>query len=150
MPVLPLLLLSYVHLHSSIMKKLFRKTLRSQASESATTSCTDFPVPQAVVNSALPVGLQPKFTVPPIPHPTPHYRIAVFASESGLILRPVTSADYNAHVRVSWGESLAVEQLDGSGEVTEDEWENAAVVYGVLGMLRLNAGMMLATSATHQ
>lgn len=120
------------------MKKLFRTSLRPQASERRTGSLADFPVPQALVNGALPVGLQPKFTVPPVPHPTPYYRISILAAKSGLLLRPATSDNPDTFVRVPWGENVVVEEIANDAEL---DWNDAAIVYGVLGMLQLNAGL---------
>ncbi|KAH8117164.1 SacI homology domain-containing protein [Phellopilus nigrolimitatus] len=117
------------------MKKLFRLSQKNPP--------VDFPVPQAVANSALPVGLQPRFTVPPVPHPTPYHRLAVLAAEEGLLLRPIIPgvSRPKSHVCISWGDLMEIKEISDDKEEAH-VWDRAAVVLGVLGSLKLNSAFL--------
>ena len=89
-------------------------------------------------------GLEPKYTVPPLPHPNPHHHLDILVSGEGLLLRPHLSAHNHteSYLRISWGLAGKVELVEGTAaEDPELDWSKAAVVYGVLGSLDLFTGM---------
>lgn len=119
-----------------IPKRLFQF---KSAQNSPSTSVSASPV------MAHSTGLQPKFTVPPVPHPTPHYRLAILATPGGLLIRPVIPGvpRPSSLLRMPWGTSVTLQELPGdSDEGKLPGWTQAAVVYGVLGCLKLNSGML--------
>jgi len=89
-------------------------------------------------------GLEPKYTVPPVPHPNPYHCLEILVSGKGLLLRPHIPG-YNhpeSYVRINWGLAANVEVVeDTDTEDPELDWSKAAVVYGVLGSLDLFTGM---------
>ena len=125
------------------MKRFFKLT----GTPSPKPASTSKPPPLAPVHPgplASTTGLEPKYTVPPVPHPNPYHRLEILVSGKGLLLRPHIPG-YNhpeSYVRINWG-------LAGNVEVVEDtdtkdpelDWSKAAVVYGVLGSLDLFTGM---------
>ncbi|KAL5511494.1 hypothetical protein ACEPAH_4711 [Sanghuangporus vaninii] len=123
------------------MKKLFRTSQKLPLSDGTSVAA----------NSATAVGLRPRFnvTIPPVPHPTPYYRIAVLATPNALLLRPIIPGVSVPHsyVRVAWGSSFEMEELSTP---TDDSvlWNEAAVVFGVLGCLKLvtNAYILVITA----
>lgn len=125
------------------MKRLFRKNQPERISSPPPVVPPDYPAPQAVANSALAVGLQPKFTVPPVPHPTPYHRLATLATKNGLLFRPVIPSGVlpESHIRIPWGDSIQIDEIDGSGNDSGVDWESAAIIFGILGTLKLNSGM---------
>ena len=89
-------------------------------------------------------GLQPKFTVPPVPHPCPHEHLALLVCNEGLLLRPHFPAGSGkethggrTYVRIGWGR-------EGVQEVQETEedcdWEKCVIIYGIVGILELTFG----------
>ena len=84
-------------------------------------------------------ALQPKFTVPPVPHPCPHEHLALLVCNEGLLLRPHFAAGSGkgaSYVRVGWGR-------EGVQEVETEEqcdWEKSVIVYGIVGILELTFG----------
>ncbi len=44
-------------------------------------------------------------------------------------------------MRISWGKDVVVEELNGDGEGIGADWTEAAIVYGVLGFLKLFSGI---------
>ncbi|TFY55822.1 hypothetical protein EVG20_g9178 [Dentipellis fragilis] len=105
------------------------------------------PPPQPVVNvpsASVPVhspALQPKFIIPPVPHPRPHDHIAILSTKDALLLRPHISdgTPPESHVRISWGKNAKLEDMDGpgGGEEAEAIWSEGVVVYGIVGILEL-------------
>ena len=89
-------------------------------------------------------GLEPKYTVPPVPHPNPYHRLEILVSKEGLLLRPYIPG-YNhpeSYVRINWGLTGKVEAVEATAtKDPELDWSKAAVVYGVLGSLDLFTGM---------
>lgn len=89
-------------------------------------------------------GLQPKYIVPPVPHPCPHEHLAILVTKNGLLIRPrminqgegVTPTSY---VRLSWGKPFKVEEVPSTGE--EYDWNESAVIYGIVGVLELYSGV---------
>ena len=89
-------------------------------------------------------GLDPKYTIPPVPQPNPHHHLDVLASSEGLLLRPHLPGHTHteSYVRISWGLAGKVELVeDTAAKHLELDWSKAAVVYGVLGSLDLFTGM---------
>jgi phosphatidylinositol 4-phosphatase len=89
--------------------------------------------------------LQPKYTVPPLPHSRPHEHIEVLVTKQGLLLRPhVVGLRYpltSGVVRVEWGRDGTVEEVDGKREgVEEENWGSSVIVYGIVGVLQLTFG----------
>lgn len=121
------------------MKKLFRLSQKPQPLEAVP------PVATTSALSAAAVGLHPKLnvTLPPVPHPTPYYRIAILATKGALLLRPlipgVSKPHY--HVRIPWGDSFNIEELPGNAEGADEAWGDAAIVFGILGCLKLTSGL---------
>ncbi|THH10834.1 hypothetical protein EW145_g1054 [Phellinidium pouzarii] len=97
----------------------------------------DHPASEAVANN----GLRPKFIVPPVPHPTPYHRLAILATEDGLLLRPIIpgGSSPSSCVRIPWGCNFGVEELSTDTGSEDYDWDGAAVVFGVLGCLNLNS-----------
>lgn len=112
------------------MKKLFRTSQKPPPAESASP----------LANSATVLGLQPKLnlTIPPVPHPTPHCRIAVLATPDALLFRPVIPGVPipQSYIRMTWGDSFETEELS-SPTVDSFPWNEAAIVFGILGCLKL-------------
>lgn len=89
-------------------------------------------------------GLEPKYTVPPVPHPNPYHHLEILVSSEGLLLRPhLPGYDHTeSYVRISWGLAGKVELVeDVAAKDPELDWSKAAVVYGILGSLDLFTGM---------
>ena len=89
-------------------------------------------------------GLEPKYTVPPVPHPNPHHHLDILVSSEGLLLRPHLPGHNHteSYVRISWGLAGKIEPVEGTAaEDPELDWSKAAVVYGVLGSLDLFTGV---------
>ena len=89
-------------------------------------------------------GLEPKYTVPPSPHPNPYHHLEILVSNKGLLLRPHFPGHNHAesYVRISWGLAGKIELVEGvAAKDPELDWSKAAVVYGVLGSLDLFTGM---------
>lgn len=92
------------------------------------------------------IGLGPKYTVPPVPHPNPYHHLDILVSSKGLLLRPHIPKHNHAepYVRISWGLAGKVELVEGAAaKDSELDWSKAAVVYGILGSLDLFTGMWL-------
>lgn len=129
------------------MKKLFRLSKPPVQKESLDSSLSTG------------VGVHPRldFQLPPVPHPTPYYRIALIAASDGLLLRPVISGVLKPHafVRIPWGNDIQPEEINYGPEsanvnTTEASWNDAAVVYGILGCVRLTAGEALHLASLHR
>ena len=87
-------------------------------------------------------GLQPKFIVPPLPHPCPLEHIAILATPNGLLLRPHLkdgTTRPESHVRIAWGKDAKVEEVATTGD-DEGDWADSVVVYGIIGILNLFTG----------
>jgi len=86
-------------------------------------------------------ALQPKFVVPPVPHPRPHDHIAVLPTQDGLLLRPHIRLGESDHcVHITWGKVREVEELQGVARTTGINWATAVIVYGIVGILELFTG----------
>ncbi|KAG6860598.1 hypothetical protein C0995_009488 [Termitomyces sp. Mi166 len=90
-----------------------------------------------------PVGLQPKYIVPPIPHPCPYDHLALLVSKDGLLIRQhVPGRDHTtehppSYVRIAWANPVKIEEvLTGNGDGNID-WSDSVIVYGIIGVLEL-------------
>ncbi|KAJ3504609.1 hypothetical protein NMY22_g17862 [Coprinellus aureogranulatus] len=108
-------------------------------------------------------GLQPKYTVPAVPHPCPHDHLAIGVAREGLLIRPydpkVSRKKFNAEpssfLKVSW-RTAEVTELHYDGErrsknktgsdigssdsaalLEQVDWDEAVIVYGIVGVLEL-------------
>ncbi|KAH8106812.1 SacI homology domain-containing protein [Cristinia sonorae] len=116
------------------VKRLFLKPFKAKPVQQPSP-----PVPAGVQQTAHTTGLQPKFVVPPVPHPCPHEYLSIIASPAGLLLRPHLSGRVKpeSHIRVAWGKEGLVEEIQNSGEGDGLDWADAVIVHGVLGILNL-------------
>ncbi|KAJ7510013.1 SacI homology domain-containing protein [Mycena galericulata] len=127
------------------MKRLFYKASKSSAPPSSSTSS---------VNAPHTTGLQPKYVVPPVPHPCPHDHIALLVTPAGLLLRPhfpgrgPNDPTPSTHLRLSWSKAVKVDELTGDGEADGVDWTGSVVIYGIVGVLELfSASYLLVVSA---
>ena len=104
-------------------------------------------------------GLQPKYTVPAVPHPCPHDHLAIGIVQEGLLIRPydprtpkkVPNAGPASFLKVSWKTGEVVElhwngdrRARGDSGASEAaallekvDWDEAVIVYGIVGVLEL-------------
>jgi len=116
------------------MKRLFSKSSKNRSP----TPPTAAPIHNVVVHTP---ALQPKFVVPPVPHPRPHDHIAVLPMQHGLLLRPHVRQGESDHcVRITWGKVPEIEELQGAARTTGINWATAVIVYGIVGILELFTG----------
>lgn len=117
------------------MKRFFSKSSKSPPSTAVV------PVNNDLV--AHTPALQPKFIVPPVPHPRPHDHIAVLPTQEGLLLRAHTNfkgeSDHR-YVRITWGKVPEIEEFQGAAQNTGIGWPTAVIVYGIVGILELFTG----------
>ncbi|KAJ8462179.1 hypothetical protein ONZ45_g18030 [Pleurotus djamor] len=99
--------------------------------------------PEATSAHQAHTGLQPKYTIPPVPHPSPYAYIALLATPRGLLIRPHDVKHPSNHVVLRWGKHLVVEELDGSGDSDSAEWTRSSIAYGIVGVLELFSGPFL-------
>ncbi|KAI0636699.1 SacI homology domain-containing protein [Trametes polyzona] len=123
------------------MKRLLSKTFKGLAPEPKPAQPAG-----AIAATTIPpghhTGLQPKDTLPPVPHPCPYEYISILPTPEGLLLRP----RYPGHaqdlseseVRVQWGKGGKVETL--SPDAVQANWDESVVVYGIVGFLDLYSG----------
>ncbi|KAJ6623464.1 SacI homology domain-containing protein [Mycena sp. CBHHK59/15] len=111
------------------------------------------PVPSNIIAPHT-TGLQPKYVVPPIPHPCPHDHIALLVTPAGLLLRQhipgrgLKDPGPTTHLRLLWSKTVKVEELSGDGEAEGADWTGSVVVYGLVGVLELfSASYLLVVSA---
>jgi phosphatidylinositol 4-phosphatase len=128
------------------MKSLFGKTLKPFALSKAGESHSQplISVPTLLGSASHTTGLQPKYLVPPVPHPCPHNYLSLLVTKDGLLIRPYTAglSGSAAHVRIGWGKSVRVEETTSEDGADEAEWESSVVVYGVIGILELFSGAL--------
>lgn len=100
----------------------------------------------ATVAGIQPAGpaLQPKDTVPPVPHPYPHDHLELRAHSSGLLIRPhITDETQRAspyYVRIAWGKHVRIVEVSGASDIGPINWDGSVVVYGIIGVLDLFSG----------
>ncbi|KAG6880277.1 hypothetical protein C0992_001846, partial [Termitomyces sp. T32_za158] len=93
------------------------------------------------------MGLQPKYVVPPIPHPCPYDHLVLVVAREGLLMRQHVPGRDRAtertasYVRVAWANPVRIEEVvvrgDGDGVDERVDWSGSVVVYGVVGVLEL-------------
>lgn len=126
---------------SAIMKRLLSKTFKT-----APFAAKPAPAVAAIPATTNPplhhTGLQPKDTLPPVPHPCPYEHISIVATPEGLLLRPrhpgQSQENLESEVKVEWGKGGKVETI--AANTVEAEWEESVVVYGIIGFLELYSG----------
>ncbi|KAF9819771.1 hypothetical protein IEO21_01862 [Rhodonia placenta] len=94
-------------------------------------------------------SLQPKYVLPPLPHPCPHEHIALLATAQGLLLRPhfLSETRPESYVRILWGKTGAIEELPINEDADQD-WSESVIIYGIVGILELfSASYLLVVSA---
>ncbi|TBU49147.1 SacI homology domain-containing protein [Dichomitus squalens] len=126
------------------MKRLFSKTFKANPLASSVVPAVG--ASPATINPPVHhTGLRPKDTLPPVPHPCPYEYISVVATEEGLLLRPRQSGQSQdvaeEEVKVGWGKGGKVETVMGG--TVEADWEESAVVYGIIGFLELYSASYL-------
>lgn len=45
-----------------------------------------------------------------------------------------------SHVKVHWGKVVTIEELEGDGEGSKEDWSASVIVYGIIGILELYNG----------
>ncbi|KAJ7582942.1 SacI homology domain-containing protein [Mycena floridula] len=117
------------------MKKFLQRASKSFAAP----NIPSIPLP-SILTPIAPhtTGLQPKYLVPPVPHPAPHAHLALLVTHEGLLIRPhlpnqnlPPSASY---IRIPWDKTAKVEEVTGSGN---HDWDDSVIVYGIVGVLEL-------------
>jgi hypothetical protein len=122
------------------MKRFFSKAVKPFAPPTSS--------PASPTNTTAPhtTGLQPKYLVPPVPHPCPYDHIALLVTPAGLLMRPHTPGSGlndpgpTTHLRLSWGKAVRVEELSGNGDADGLDWTNSVIIYGIVGVLELFSG----------
>ncbi|KAI0929197.1 hypothetical protein AcW1_006209 [Taiwanofungus camphoratus] len=124
------------------MKRFLSKSLKSPPKNVPVA-----PVASPAVHTTC---LQPKYVLPPLPHPCPHEHIAIVATPSGLLLRPhlLDETDPESYVRIEWGKAGKVEELPSDQGVNNANWAESVVAYGIVGILNLfSASYLLVVSS---
>ena len=95
-------------------------------------------------------GLQPKYSIPAVPHPCPHDYLLLASTKEGLLIRPQVPGKHKEVVnksiplvRMKWRKEIVVEEINGSAESHSGiNWANdGVVVYGIVGVLELYSCM---------
>ncbi|KAJ7109515.1 SacI homology domain-containing protein [Mycena epipterygia] len=130
------------------MKRFFSKASKPFAPS------TSSPGSPSTTTAPHTTGLQPKYVVPPVPHPCPHDHIALLVTPAGLLLRQYipgrgpNDPGPTTHLRLSWSKTVKVEELSGDGEADGADWTGSVIVYGIVGVLELfSASYLLVVSA---
>jgi phosphatidylinositol 4-phosphatase len=121
---------AYAGFQSVAMKRLFGKSKSPPPVVS-----TSVPNRPALHTTPLP----PSHTLPSVPHPCPFNHLAILPASEGLLIRPhIVGLKHPAtHVRVCWGKTPSVEELEGDGEADGRDWTESVVVYGIMGIVEL-------------
>ena len=130
------------------MKKLFTKPFKlAPAKEDQQPPKPQSTLPATTHTTA---ALQPKFTLPPMPHPCPHEYLAILATTHGLLLRPRLPRGIHpeSHVRIPWDKVSEIEEVLNDGEGDGWDWSESVVVYGIIGILNLFTGDLFPSSTT--
>lgn len=122
------------------MKRLFARGPRRTDKSTAVGNRDDtlHPQPSTPPGMVHVPGLQPKYIVPPVPHPYPHDHILALVTKDGLLLRPqIPGQDgtSRSYVRIAWGKGIKVEEVTDGEE--EHDWSVGVVIYGIIGGLEL-------------
>ena len=133
------------------MKRLLTKASKPfgfSSTPQSDRSSPDASPPITLSNPTAPhtTGLQPKFVVPAVPKPYPHTHLAILVTKEGLLIRPhiiesgIDQAEWLPCIRVSWGKSVKVEEIEEEeiSQLSEKlDWNEGVVVYGIVGILEL-------------
>lgn len=129
------------------MKRLLTKASKPLGFSSTPRSNSNSPSPLAVhlSNPTVPhtTGLQPKFVVPAVPQPYPHTYLVILVTKEGLLIRPhvfessIDQTEWFPCVRVSWGKSVKIEEIERYQLSEKLDWNEAVIVYGIVGILEL-------------
>ena len=127
------------------MKKIFAKPFKFPPIRSNSTPtpapATYHPIP--TTNTVHTTSLQPKFIVPPTPHPCPYEHIAILAAPQGLLLRQFLrdGTRPESHVCISRGKEGKVEEINNDAGIENLDWGNSVIIYGIVGILTLYTGI---------
>lgn len=97
-------------------------------------------------------GLHPKDVLPAVPHPYPHDHLAVAVTRDGLLIRPhipglnARQRESLTYLKIAWGKAVKVEERED--KLTEQYWDDAVIVYGIVGVLELFSGELRFISFT--
>lgn len=124
------------------MKRFF-----TRSSKPRPVASTPPPPIAATVNKAAPLptrttALQPKYVVPPVPHPCPYDRISILATPQGLLLRPHFAGDTRSesYIQIEWGEEVKITEFQADGAGHNANWSESVLIYGIVGILSLFSG----------
>ena len=101
------------------------------------------PAPLSIPTTPHTTRLQPKFVVPAVPQPYPHTHLAILVTKEGLLIRPhvlgsgIDQTEWLHCIRVSWGKSVKVEEIERDQLSEKLDWNEGAIVYGIVGVLEL-------------
>ena len=127
------------------MKRLFSFTKVPKSTASAAQPTPEAAIPVTTIPPLHHTGLQPKDTLPPVPHPCPYEHISLLATSNGLLLRPRHPGrpqdESESEVKIEWGKGGKVHSLTSND--VDAPWEEGAVVYGLVGILELYSGNYL-------
>ena len=134
-----------------VMKRLLTKaskpfgfSLTSRSNSPSPASPLTLP-PIHLSNPTVPhtTDLQPKFAVPAVPQPYPHTYLAILVTKEGLLIRPhvfesgIDQTEWLPCIRVSWGKSVKVEEIERNQLSENLDWNEGVIVYGIVGILEL-------------
>ncbi len=124
------------------MKKIFAKPFKFPPIRSNSTPSPAVYHPIPSTNPVHTTSLQPKFIIPPTPHPCPYEYIAIIATPQGLLLRQFLKDGTRpqSYVCISWGKEGKVEELQSDDGIEDLDWRNSVIVYGIVGILNLFTG----------
>ncbi|KAI0695707.1 SacI homology domain-containing protein [Cytidiella melzeri] len=128
------------------MKKILAKPFKfPQIRSNSTPAPPSTYNPITTTNTVHTTALQPKFIIPPTPHPCPHEYIAIIATPQGLILRQFLrdGTRPETQVCISWGKEGKVEEIPSNLVSADDDWTGSVIVYGIVGILNLFTGSHL-------
>ncbi|KAH9952101.1 SacI homology domain-containing protein, partial [Amylocystis lapponica] len=131
------------------MKRFLSKSLKPIAPAAKPTPVQVPPSPVTNTNVHT-TGLQPKYVLPPMPHPCPHEHIALLITPQGLLLRPhiIGQVHAESYVRIEWGKEGKVSELPSDEEIDSAPWSEGVVVYGIVGILTVfTASYLLVVSS---
>lgn len=109
---------------------------RKNSTSPDSPSLTQLP-PTADTPVSLSSVLPPSLTVPPIPHPSPHRRLRIFAGADGLYIRPdlPTRTPPSTYLKIAWGKTTEMQEV-ASDDVDEAN-SKGLIILGIVGILRL-------------
>ncbi|KIY65285.1 hypothetical protein CYLTODRAFT_357070 [Cylindrobasidium torrendii FP15055 ss-10] len=123
------------------MKKLFWRASKPPSPLNDQSSSPPPPTVQGL-SGAVP-HLQPRDVMPAVPSPSPYDRIAMLVTPEGLLLKPCDIVNSSHGVRIPWGKGGKVQETAVYGE-----WDGAAIIYGIVGILELFSNSYLLVVAT--